>query len=264
MGKLDGKVAVVTGAAKGMGLGCARVFARHGARLALVNRSPEVLGVAEELRASGCEAIAFDVDVRDAKGLGEAYAIVDDRFGRIDILVNAAGVASAGAFEEFEEAELERIMEINFRGIWNSCKAAIPYMLRGGYGKIVNFASVTGCMVSDPGMTAYSASKGAVLALTRSLAAEYAARNISANAILPGGIDTPMIDRFCAQACPEDPGSVKALIAGNVPMGRLGTIEEAGEVAAFLASSESNYVTGTSIVFDGGSTLPESSCTDWS
>jgi NAD(P)-dependent dehydrogenase (short-subunit alcohol dehydrogenase family) len=154
-------------------------------------------------------------------------------------------------------------MDINFMGIWNSCQAALPHMIKNGYGKVVNFASVTGILVVDPCMTAYAATKGAILALTKALAVEMAPNNITVNAILPGMIDTPMTQGSCRAANPDNPQSVMDNIAKQVPLGRLGTMEEAGKIVLFLASDDSSYVTGTSIVFDGGNTIPETPGTGW-
>ncbi len=130
-------------------------------------------------------------------------------------------------------------------------------------GKIVNYCSVTGCFIVDPGMTAYAATKGAILGFTKALDGEFAPRNISVNAILPEMIDRPLVNKSCFEAEPENPESVKESIAANIPMGRLGKAEEAGELTAFLASEESNYITDTSIVFNGGGTLPEPPGSCW-
>jgi len=263
MGKLDGKVAIITGGAMGMGYGCAKIMAKYGAKLALVDYSDKVFETAKGLEDAGYQVMAFKIDVREAAALKEAYQEVAEKFGKIDILTNVAGVADCRPFTECDDQLLDRIMGVNFKGCWNSCQAAIPYMLKNKYGKIVNFSSVTGNLVCDPGMTVYGSSKGAVSGLTRTLASEYASRNINVNAILPGGVDTPMLRKLCDDLCPEDPQSVLDAIAQNVPMKRLGKIEDAGEVAAFLASDESSYITGTSILFDGGSCLPESPCAGW-
>jgi len=263
MGKLEGKVAIVTGGAMGMGYGSAKVMAKYGAKITLIDYSETVFQAAENLVKEGFEVSAFKIDVRDAKALKDAYKKVFEKYGKIDIVVNAAGIGVMKYFADADDEFRDLTLDINFKGIWNSCKAAIPYMIEAKYGKIVNFGSVTGVMVVDPGMTAYASTKGAILGFTKAMASEYAALNITVNAILPGMIDTPMADKGFREACPEDPQSVKDAIAANIPMKRFGTIEEAGEVAAFLASDESSYVTGTSIVFDGGSTLPETLGSGW-
>ncbi|RLA52511.1 MAG: short-chain dehydrogenase [Gammaproteobacteria bacterium] len=263
MGKLDGKVAVITGGAMGMGFGSARVMADQGAKIALFDFSETVYKTAESLNDEGYEVLAFKLDVRIAQNLKDGCKSVAEHFGKIDILVNAAGIGVQKYFLDASDEFRDLNLDINYKGTWNACKAVIPYMLEGKYGKIVNFCSVTGCLVVDPGMTAYAATKGAILAFTKALAVEFAPNNITVNAILPGMIDTPMTDKSCREACPEDPQSIKDSIAEHVPMKRLGTIEEAGKVTAFLASDDSSYITGTSIVFDGGNTLPETPGSGW-
>lgn len=263
LGKLEGKVAIITGAAMGMGNGTAKVLAKHGAKVILIDYSNEVYRAAEEMCNEGFETTAHQADVRDGAKLKAICDKVACQYGRIDILVNAAGVGDLKYFADVTDEFRDRIIDINFKGTWNSCKAVVHHMMKAKYGKIVNFGSVTGCLVVDPGMTSYAASKGAILAFTKALAVELASSNITVNAILPGMVDTPMTDKSCREACPEDPQSIKAAIAANIPMRRMGTMEEAGEVAAFLASDESSYVTGTHIVFDGGSTLPENPGAGW-
>jgi len=257
MGKLDNKVAIITGGAMGMGYGCAKVMAEHGAKLALVDYSDMVFKTAEDLTKSGYQVLAFNADVRETATLKEVCKKVAEDYGKIDILINAAGIGIIKDFVETEDELRDRIIDINFKGTWNACKAAIPYMIAAKYGKIVNFCSVSGILVCDPGMTAYAASKGAILGFTKALALENALNSITVNAILPGTVDTPMVDKVAREMCPENPQSVKDLMADAMPMKRFGKIEEAGQIAAFLASDESSYVSGTSIVFDGCSTLPE-------
>lgn len=263
MGKLDGKIAIVTGGAMGMGFGSARAMARYGAKIALFDFSETVFKTAESLNHDGYESLAFKIDVRDSTGIKDACEKVAEHFGKIDILVNAAGIGILKYFLDATDEFRDLNLDINYKGTWNTCKAVIPYMLKNKYGKIVNYCSVTGTLVVDPGMTSYAATKGAILAFTRALAVEFASRNITVNAILPGMIDTPMTDKSCREASPKDPQSVKDSIAANIPMKRLGTIDEAGEITSFLASDESSYITGTSIVFDGGSTLPENPGAGW-
>ena len=263
MENLVGKIAVVTGGAMGMGYGSAKVMAEQGAKVTLFDLSETVFGTSETLNENGFETSAFKVDVRDAEELKNACEKVVEQYGKIDILVNAAGIGVLRYFLDATDEFRDLILDINYKGTWNACKAVIPHMVKRNYGKIVNYCSVTGPLVVDPGMTSYAPTKGAILAFTKALAVEFAQKNITVNAILPGMIDTPMTDKSCKEACPEDPQSVKNAIAENIPMKRLGTIEEAGKVTAFLASDESSYVTGTSIVFDGGSTLPETPGTGW-
>lgn len=265
MGKLDGKIAIVTGGSKGMGYGTALKLAQHGATVTIVSRSEDVLTAAEFLRKQGYEVNGYQGDVTNLEQIRKIYDEVANKHGTIHILVNCAGISGGMKYFITQDADVARdkTMETNFKGTWNSCKAAVPYMIRQKYGKIINFASVTGCLVVDPGMAAYASTKGAVMAFTKALASEYAQVNITVNAILPGVIDTPMMDQSIARANPTNYAEVKASLAAGIPMKRLGTIEEAGNVAAFLASDESSYITGIGLIFDGGSSLPETHGTGW-
>jgi len=246
-----------------MGFGSAKVLASEGAHVVIIARSEECETAAGAIRAGGGKAEAYRADVRDGARLKEIYAEVVRKYGSLDILVNSAALGSQRAFLKSDDEYLSTYLDINFKGVWNSCQAAVPHMIKQGYGKIVNYASVTGILVTDPCMTAYAATKGAIMAFTKALAVELAASGITVNAILPGMIDTPMVDASCREANPDDPESVKRAIAANIPMGRLGTAEEAGKVTLFLSSDDSSYVTGTSIVFDGGSTIPENPGSGW-
>lgn len=258
MKKLENKIAVVTGGANGMGKAIVKKMAEYGAKVTAIDFLPEVTTYAEELRKEGYEVTGYQADVRDAQKLRAIYKEVNEKYGKIDAVVNAAGVAVFLDFtDEAMDAEAHREIDINYFGVWNSCKAAVPYMKKAGYGKIVNFSSVTGPLVCDPGSTAYAATKGAVMAFTKALASELAGNNITVNAILPGVVDTPMIRKIYEGV---EGGLENALTAAAkaIPMGRLGDPEELAEVACFLTSNESSYITGQGIVVDGGSTLPES------
>ena len=258
MRKLENKIAIVTGAASGMGRATAKKMAEYGAKVNVIDFSPEVMAYAEELRNAGYEVTGYQADVRDGERLKAIYKEVFDKYGKIDAVVNAAGVAVFTDFtDDSIDAEAHREIDINYFGVWNSCRAVAPYMKNAKYGKIVNFSSVTGVMVCDPGSSAYAATKGAVMAFTKALASELASSNITVNAILPGVIDTPMI-RKVYEGVEGGVDAALSAAAKAIPMGRLGDPEEVAEVACFLTSNESSYVTGHGLVIDGGSTLPES------
>jgi hypothetical protein len=258
MGKLDGKVAYITGAAMGNGEGISRVLAKHGAHVLLADISDKVFNTAKSIESEGNEATAYKVDVTRSE---EVKKSVDDalkKFEKIDILVNNAGVATKRMnFLETSDEVRDFYFNVNINGVWNCTKVILPNMIKQKYGKIVIISSVTGTMVADEGEVAYATTKAAVWGFTKALAREVAKDNISVNAICPGYILTPMVKRAANELDPGNPQSVIDRIVGTIPMGRLGKIEEIGELAAFLSSDESSYITGTQIVIDGGSTLPE-------
>lgn len=257
MGKLSGKTAFITGASKGIGEGIAKAYAAHGANLILAARGNRTKDLAEKLCREGCQAVAVMVDVTNSESIREGLAAGLERFGRIDILVNNAGVCRLGSFLEQSDEDRDFHIDVNIKGVWNATKAVLPYMMEQKYGKIVVMSSVTGDMVADPGEAAYAMTKAALVGFTKALAREVAEYNITVNAICPGYVLTPMVEGMALQSCPENPAGVIEGIASGIPLGRLADPVEVGELAAFLGSDESRYITGTQIVIDGGSTLPE-------
>jgi NAD(P)-dependent dehydrogenase (short-subunit alcohol dehydrogenase family) len=257
MGKLDGRVAVVTGAAMGNGEGMARVLAKHGAQVMLWDISDRVFDTAKVLESDGHDASPFRVDVRNFEECRvTADAVIGDHH-RIDILCNNAGVIRLANFLDMSEGVRDFHFDVNVKGVWNCTKAVLPDMIENRYGRVVIMSSVTGPMVADEGETAYATTKAALWGFTKALAREVAKHGITVNAICPGYIHTPMAEQIARESNPENPASVIDGIASAVPLGRLGNILEIGELAAFLASEESSYITGTQVVIDGGSTLPE-------
>lgn len=255
MKKLEGKVAVITGGAMGNGYGIAKVFLKYGAQVVVLDYAEELRKSLQKLKTSENVVAGFEVDIRNAKMVNACMNAIGKKLGKIDILVNNAGVSRLCKFEEMDDTMRDFHFDINIKGTWNVTKAALPYMKDGG--SIINLSSVTGPMVADPGEVAYATTKAAILGFTKSLAMEFVEKHIRVNAILPGYIRTPMVDGMAEETNYEDPEKVISGIAKGIPMKRLGTIEEIGELAAFLASSESSYITGQGIVIDGGSTLPE-------
>jgi NAD(P)-dependent dehydrogenase (short-subunit alcohol dehydrogenase family) len=257
MGKLDGRVAVVTGGAMGNGEGVARVMARHGARIVLWDVSEKVFETAKALQSEGHQATGRKVDVREFGECEAAAAEAVTSLGRIDILCNNAGVVRLVPFLEMSDEARDFQFDVNVKGVWNCTKAILPDMRKNKYGRIIIMSSVTGPMVANEGETAYATSKAALWGFTKALALEVVKDNITVNAICPGMIRTPMVENAARGFSPDNPGAIIDVIAGTIPMGRLGNILEVGELAAFLASDESTYITGTQVVIDGGSTLPE-------
>lgn len=257
MGKLDGRVAVVTGAAMGNGEGIARVMAKYGAHVAMWDISEKVSETAKSIQSEGLNATSYKVDVRKIE---ECKAAADDVIanqGKIDILCNNAGIVQHVPFLDMSDEVRDYHFDVNIKGVWNCTKAVLPNMQENRYGRIVIMSSVTGPMVSNPGETAYATTKAALWGFTKALALEVVSYNITVNAICPGMIRTPMVEKGVAEFSPDNVDGLIDMIAGTIPMGRLGTILEIGELAAFLASDESSYITGTQVVIDGGSTLPE-------
>ncbi|WP_314026563.1 SDR family oxidoreductase UcpA [Olsenella uli] len=260
MSKLDGKVALITGAAKGLGRGIAETYARHGARLCLLDADPSVEEVAKQLHVQrGTQAISIVASVTDKEQVRRAAKATREAFGSLDIACCNAGICRLAPFEDFPDEDLEASIDVNIRGVWNTCQSVIPYMLEAGRGSIVIASSVTGDIVADAGEAAYALTKAALVGLTRCLAVEYASRNIRVNCSQLGYARTPMVERMAVESNPDDPERAIGDIATGVPMGRLATPEEVGELFAFLGSDESSYITGERVVIDGGATLPETS-----
>ena len=257
MKKLDGKVAIITGASKGIGEGITKVFAKYGAKLVLAARSNKVIEFANELTDKGYDAIGVQTDVSDKASVEALVKTAVEKYGTIDILVNNAGVCVLGDLISCSDEDRDYHININIKGVWNVTKAVAPYMMDKKDGKIVIMSSVTGDMVADPGEAAYATTKAALVGFTKAMARELADYNITVNAICPGYVRTPLVENMAVQSCPENPESVIDGIASAVPLKRLARPEEIGELAAFLSCYESSYITGAQIVIDGGSTLPE-------
>lgn len=253
--KLQDKVAIVTGGAMGNGLGIVKVFLKYGAKVVIFDYSEKLNDTINALKEDGYDVDGYLVDIRDSEKINDAVNKVVDRYHTIDILVNNAGVAKLTPFLETTDEIRDFHFDINIKGTWNVSKAVVPYMKDGS--AIVNLSSVTGTMVADTGEVAYATTKAAILGFTKGLAAEVVNKGIRVNAILPGYIMTPMVEGIAKDSDSSNPASVVEGIAKGIPMKRLGTIEELGELAAFLASNEASYLTGQSYVIDGGSTLPE-------
>ncbi len=258
MAKLDGKTALITGAAVGLGAGIAEVYAKYGARLCLVDVDAAVEETAARLRREyGAEIITAVANVADKAQMQAAAAKTAEQFGRLDIACCNAGVCRLAPFEEMPDEMRDFHIDVNIKGVWNTCQAVIPYMLEQGKGSIVIASSVTGDIVADAGEAAYAMSKAALVGLTKCLAVEYASRNIRVNCTQLGYARTPMVEKMAVESNPADPESAIADIARAVPMQRLAKPTEVGELFAFLGSDEASYLTGSQVVIDGGSTLPE-------
>ena len=250
MGRVNGKAAIVTGAAQGIGRATAKLLAAEGARVAVADVDPEGgESCVEEILAAGGEAFSRPTDVGVSADVEAVVAEAVERWGRLDIMVNNVGVAIPGAAGEISEEDFRRVVDVNLLGIWRGMRFAIPVMLAGGGGSIVNTSSVQG-HVGFLGWAGYAASKGGVDALTRQAAVEYAPQGIRVNSVVPGTILTPMNEQIMRES--EDPDAVMASWTSLHPMGRVGKPEEVAAAILFLASDESSFVTGESLRVDGG------------
>lgn len=249
MSKLAGKAAIITGAAQGIGLGIARVFAAEGAAVALADQSEAGEAEAAALRAAGAEAIFVRADVTREAEVRQLVATAAAHFGRLDCVVNNAGIVAVRTVEESSVEEWDQVMAVNVRAIFLTAKYALPHMRRAGGGSILNVASVSS-FIAQQGTPAYCASKGAVLMLTKALALDYGRERVRVNCICPGITDTPML-RYHVRHAPDPEAHLRGRLA-RVPGGELLHPEDMGRAAAFLCSDEAAGITGTSLVVDGG------------
>jgi len=257
--RLEGKVAVVTGAMQGIGAGISRVLARNGATVVLTDVSSKVEETAKTIASEGFKAESRVMDVTDPDQVAEVMADIERREGRVDILVNNAGIYPRRRLVEMDEEFLHGMFEINVFGMFRCAKAVLPGMMERRYGKIINMSSVTGPMVGAPsgGQTAYGATKAAVVGFTKALALETTQYGINVNTILPGYIYSPGAFGLRGSGGDEDAEEKMREFGYKIPMGRQGTPEDVGNLVLFLASDESSYLTGSEIVIDGGNILQE-------
>jgi len=245
-GRFTGKVCLVMGAGSGIGRAMAQAFDRDGATVVAADLDGEAATVtARNLEC--CQPAT--VDVTDPGAVATLIRDVRARQGRLDILCNNAGIGSTRTIVDCEPDEWDRVFAVNVKGVYLGCKYAIPMMIEQGGGVIVNTASVAG-LVGLPNRAAYSASKGAVVTLTKQIAVDYAAQGIRCNCICPGTVDTPWVGRLLAEA--GDPVAMRRQLVDRQPMGRLGTAEGVAAAAVYLASDDAGFITGTALVIDGG------------
>jgi NAD(P)-dependent dehydrogenase (short-subunit alcohol dehydrogenase family) len=249
MGRVEGKVTVVTGASSGIGRASARLLAKEGARLVVADVDDAGEDVAREIRDAGGTCRFLRTDVRSWDDVENLVGSAVEEHGRLDVIVNNAGIAIGGSAAEMSEGDWSRVIDVNLTGVWRGMRHAIPAMLESGGGSIVNVSSVQS-LVGFPGWSGYAASKGGINALTQQAAVEYAPRGIRVNAIIPGTILTGMNEGILREH--PDPDRQMAEWARMHPVGRIGQPEEVATAIVYLASDESSFVTGMLLRVDGG------------
>ena len=249
--RLEGKVALITGAGSGMGRAAAELFASEGARVVVTDVVDDAgNATVAAVRAAGGDATYVRADVSRRGDCEAMVRCATDTYGALHVLYNNAGIfpADDGGVLDTPESTWEKVMEINLKGVWLGCRAGIPAMIASGGGSIVNVASFVALVGAATAQIAYTASKGGVLSMTREIAVEYARRDIRVNALCPGPIQTPLLEELLS-----DPAR-RARRMVHIPMGRLGHAEELARAALFLASDDASFMTGASLVVDGGIT----------
>jgi NAD(P)-dependent dehydrogenase (short-subunit alcohol dehydrogenase family) len=252
--RLQDKVALITGAASGIGLATAEVFCREGAAVLLADTQAErAEEAAGRLRAAGHRAVAAATDVTRSDDVRRAVEAAVREFGRLDVLFANAGIGYTGELVDTSDEDWDRVMAVNARGVFLSCREAVRQMLaqRPSGGSVVINGSISG-LVGIPGQAPYGPSKGAVVEMTRQLAVEYARRGVRVNCVCPGTVDTPVLRR-AMEMSPDPQAFLDMLVAGH-PIGRIGRAEEIAAAVAFLASDEASFITGAILSVDGGYT----------
>ena len=248
--RLEGKVALVTGAARGIGRGIARRFAAEGARVGIMDlQAADCQDVVDDIKETGGCALEIQADVSQPAQVTAALDKLQEHFGTVTILVNNAAVMPAGAIHETDIGDFDRCLTVNLRGAYLMSRAVVPGMMRVGGGSIIHMASVTG-LLGLPGIAAYSMTKGALIALARAMSTDYARYGIRTNTVSPGTIDSPMLHDFLAAQ--SRPAELRRAFDQIHPIGRVGTIEEVANVCLFLASDEASFVSGSNYEVDGG------------
>jgi len=244
MKRLEDKVAIITGAARGIGFSIAEMLSEHGATSIIIDLNQEAVDAAvQQIDDMGNRAIGFTADVTNSDEIASIFKEIHKKFGKIDILINNAGITKDGLLMKMKESDWDAVMNVNLKGTFICTQKVCRYMLKSRSGVIINIASVVGIM-GNAGQANYAASKGGIIALTKSSAREFASRNIRVNAIAPGFIQTEMTDKL--------PKEVIDNYSAAIPLSRMGTVSDIANLCIFLASEEAGYITGQTIQVDGG------------
>jgi 3-oxoacyl-[acyl-carrier protein] reductase len=250
MFSLEGKIALITGASQGIGETIARQLAKQGAFAvcaSLASTEGDLRTVVAAIQAEGGRADYVLLDMRDGDSIRAAVALVLERHGALHILVNNAGITKDKLMIQMKEEEFELVLDINLKGAWLATQAAAKPMMKQRWGRVINIASVVGQM-GNAGQSNYVASKAGLIGLTKTVAREFASRNITCNAVAPGYIMTAMTEKLSDE--------VKAEFNRQIPLGRMGTSEDVGAAVAFLAAEEAGYITGQTLAVNGGMLMP--------
>jgi NAD(P)-dependent dehydrogenase (short-subunit alcohol dehydrogenase family) len=254
MGRLDGKVAIVTGSAMGIGQATVFALAREGAKVTVSDiNDTEGEATADHIRAAGGQAFFQHADVGSTADMERLVEATVNRYGRLDVMVNNAGVAIPGSVTEISEENWIALINIHLNGTWRGMRFAIPHMIKNGGGSIINMSSVQ-AIIGFKGWSGYAAAKGAIMALTQQAAIDYGPHNIRVNAIAPGAIMTPMNEKRLAEET-DNAEELLALWNSWHALERMGTPEEVANLIVFLASDESTFITGSILKIDGGMTV---------
>jgi len=244
MKRLEEKVAIITGAARGIGFTIADVLAENGATSVIIDLDQEAVDLAvQQIDDKGNKAIGLVADVTNTEEIASVFKEINEKLGKIDILINNAGITKDGLLMKMKESDWNAVMDVNLKGTFLCTQKVCRYMIKNRSGVILNIASVVGIM-GNAGQANYAASKGGVIALTKSSAKEFASRNIRVNAIAPGFIKTEMTDKLSQEVIDN--------YSAAIPLSRLGTAKDVANLCIFLASEEASYITGQTIQVDGG------------
>ena len=246
--RIKDKIAIVTGSGQGIGRGIALALAKEGAKIVGTDVTDKIFDVIKEVQNLGSQGLAIKADVSSAGQVGEMVKKSIEQLGRIDILVNNAGIFPFKPLIEMTEADWDKVLDVNLKGVFNCTRAVVPHMINQKSGKIINIASIVGVVVGFAALTHYSASKGGMVGFTKSVALELAPFGINVNAIAPGSIETP------GARMDVNAESVKQFLQA-IPLKRIGQPDDIANAVLFLASDESSYITGQCLVVDGGYTI---------